>query len=305
MSNPLSNMLGYFQSLLASFKKSDIYTEVASNLETTLGTIKQMYAVNPMPSFMSRTDDKCKALWRRQIHTYSDSPFATIVKTLHTVESNNSAILEMINTEFADTNPKAVMDYYKLNIIKYLEGIDFFNAYSDKWLTAVMYETVMSKEHLDIDDPTMRECLEFVNNNDNMASFITIVNVLGMPLANFMASIQNLKGHIVTPEEWSTVVHSVTGNKLDPHKLGFLPVKANLFYHVMLANNVRRVKKHERSKETLARLQLMVSALQERLTATEDPNRKANIEKQINYHSNRINAISARIESLEDEWRHA
>lgn len=305
MSNPLSNMLGYFQSLLASFKKSDIYTEVASNLETTLGSIKQMYAISPMPSFISKTDDKCKVLWKKQIHTYSDSPFATIVKTLHMIESNNSAILEMINTEFADTNAKAVMDYYKLNIIKYLEGIDFFNTYSDRWLTAVVFETVQNKESLDINDPTIRESLEFVNDNGNMASFITIVNVLAMPLSGFMASIKNLKGHVVTPEEWSTVVHSVTGNKLDPHKLGFLPVKANLFYHVMLANNVRRVKKHERCKETLARLQLMVSALQERLTATEDPNRRDNIEKQINYHSNRINAISAKIESLEDEWRHA
>jgi hypothetical protein len=88
--------------------------------------------------------------------------------------------------------------------------------------------------------------------------------------------------------------------KFDPFNTNFIPVTWNLVYHIGLAINGWRMARHERNKAELARLQLMLLALDREKASASNPERIANLEKQINYYSNLSNKISIKIENMED-----
>ena len=123
--------------------------------------------------------------------------------------------------------------------------------------------------------------------------------MLALPLHEFLKTIKDLKGHAFNEDDWSST-HSVTNKKFDPFQSNFIPVTWNPVYHIGLAINAWRVQRHERNKAELARLQLMLLALNQQKTASTDPNKMANLEKQINYYNNLSNKISAKIEDMEN-----
>jgi len=79
-----------------------------------------------------------------------------------------------------------------------------------------------------------------------------------------------------------------------------LPVQWNLVYHIGLAINSWRLEKHKSNKEELARYQLMLAVLHDDKEIEEDNVRKAQIEKQINYYSNEVNKLNAKIRVMEE-----
>jgi len=306
----LSNLTTYLKSLLPRFKKSDIIVDTSFSFETLEEIVVPMYALYPMPTIISKLNDLTNHVWKTKIKTYKNSSYTTIATIANSITKNQEAIMAMIEKEFADESVTATYDYYKLNLLKYLEGITFFNEYASRWLSACMYETIQTNLILDIKNPTFKENQDYCSNMDNIIAFATIANVLNMPMYLFLASIENLKGHIINPAEWGNISYSPAGAKLDPHKLNFTPLVIGIgavilarigYYHGMLQVNAWRVRKYDRNKAELARLQLMVAALTEKLTVTADPDRLANLEKQINYHSNNINILSAKIEAMETE----
>ena len=305
MALTLSNFGTYLRSLLPRFKKTDIIVDTSFSFEALQETVIPMFSLYPMPAIVSKLNDLTTVSWRTKIKTFKNSSYATIAATAIMISNNQEAIMNMITKEFNDDNVTTIFDYYKLNILKYIEALNFFNDYSSRWISAVMYETVGSTTSISIDDPTFKENCDYCNNQNNIVSYIAAVNILAMPFSAFLASIVSLKGHTVNPGEWGSVAYNTNGNKLDPHKLNFVPVTWNPFYHGMLHVNTWRVRKHDRNVAELARLQLMVAALSEKASVTEDPTHLVNLEKQIKYYSNEINKLSASIDAMEEEVRNS
>lgn len=318
-----SNIGSYIKSLLPEFKKQNIQIDVAHCFEELNQAISPMYTLSPVPKLTGNTVEHAEFQFPKLIKSYKTSPYVTIAKTLDTILDNEDGIHALIKAEFTEETLKVVMDYHKVNIVKYIEALTFFSDFSRMWLSVTVWESLLavtnatapvSKNDDDVQyalptspysspvlmsSPTLKRDSEFVNNADNIASFAAACNMLALPLHKFLDTIKDLKGHTVQDEDFN-YGHTLNNAKFDPFNTNFIPVTWNLVYHIGLAINGWRMARHERNKAELARLQLMLLALDQEKASASNPERIANLEKQINYYSNLSNKISIKIENMED-----
>lgn len=310
MAFSLSNFGDFFRSLSPSIKKKDILIDLAHVLEELQQTILPMYDTSSKLTFKSKTLDFTNARFKSTssgIKKYNGNSLKTITEVINTILKNQDLITETISKEFLDENIKTISDYYKLNLIKYVEGLSEFSDYARQWINSVVYESLQNSiptsgnmPNMLIDSPVIRRDIELVNNEDNIVAFITISNLLNIPFTVYLDSIKNLKGHIYSDGDWGKG-GSVLNSKLDPYKLGFVNVNYNPFYKMGTFLNTYRVKRHERNKAEFTRLQLMIYAFEKEKSVSTDPNKIESLEKQINYYSNLSNKLDGEIKRLESE----
>jgi len=294
-------ILNYFESLLPSFKKKDMLTDTHMLFNDINETLLPRYLTVKKQKLTGGIYKNSESNFKRKINDYSSSPEETILKIIKMIlDKNQDEIIATINKEFGTDSIKAGYDYYQLNIIKYVEGINFFNEYARKWNTAVMYQTVYEKyPYLNITTPDIKADIEFIEKSDNVESFYIICNMLSMSFKKYLDSIKELKGKLYQSSDW--LGSNITlETKVDKYKSNMLPVQWNLVYHIGLAINSWRLEKHKSNKEELARYQLMLAVLHDDKEIEEDNVRKAQIEKQINYYSNEVNKLNAKIRVMEE-----
>ena len=302
----LSNLGNYFKRLIPTFKRTDISIDAQHAFAEIHGTIEPMYSISGVAGFVGKTLDNTEFELKKDIHGYHESAYETIKKVVQMIQDNEDHVIALIKQEFTEENLKITSDYYRLNIIKYIEGITLISDYAKAWLTAVACETVLSKHLKDgyspevFFSPTIKCDIEYVNELENIMAFAAAVNMHMQPLTHFLNSIKDLKGHTFNEQDWESS-HPTMTDKLDPYKACTAFVTWNPWYICGLAMNGWRAERHEKNKAELIRIQLILKALQADAIATEDPNKVQSLEKQIAYYSNLINKISAKIEDMEEK----
>lgn len=293
------DMGAYFSSLLNVFKKRDILIDLQHAFNELETTVLPMYDLATTPTYLGDTNKRTSATFKRTIKSYRDTPAKTFKSAIKLVLANQDGIMDLVKKEFQDETQKVAMDYYRLNLIKYIEAITFFIDYTRMWNTVVTYETVLlTKPEVNIKSPTILRDSEFVNNITNIDSFSVILNMLVIPFDKYVSSIQSLKGQVYQESDWgdSNVALSV---KVDPYKVNFIPVTLNPFYHIGMLVNTWRVNRYKRNQAELSRVQLMLATLED--SASQEINAEAVkvLENQIAYYSNVANKLSTSIEKME------
>lgn len=289
----------YFGSLLPKIEKKNIRIDLMHSLEELRQIVKPMYELDfeyTLDSAVSRDTDYH---FKKNIKGYRTDPFKQIQETIAIILKNEDDIIDMVDKELDDTVVKYVIDFRKLNIIQYVEALNFFNEFARRWILALAHEEYKSKVPM-VDTTAMdKHSKFFVSNRNNVTSFSKAVVFLSLPVKDYLKSIKSLGG--ITVDVDAAEAGAVSNkSKLDPHGNNLIPVRWNPIYHIGLAVNAWRIARHNRNKEELAKLQLTLLALQE-ARQNASPDKLASIEKQIAYHSNRQNKLAAKVEKLEEE----
>lgn len=289
-------MATYVANLIPSIHKKDIQLDTDWNFEELNNTILPMYECVKGAKISGSVNEMSVVHFKRLMDNYTGTPYKYILSVINEVLDNQDAIDALIKEEFHDENLKVVTDYYKLNILKYVESIHFFNDFARMWINAVIYES--TPDNHAISSPTLKGDAAFVSSLDNITSFSAAVNMLDQPLTKYLASIKNLKGHMFNESDWVDPTPE-TVKKLDPFKSNFMPVVWNPFYVIGMALNGWQVERHRRNQAEFDRLQLMLQELEDRKTATEDEASKKKIQETINYYSNLSNKLNIKIRKME------
>lgn len=293
------NLGNYYNSLVPAFKKKDILVDTLHSFEELSQSTSPMIISCSQTQFESKVKKDTEYFFKKHIKAYKGNPIQLFDEVSKQLTMNEDLIENTIKSEFKDDNIKAVFDYYKLNIVKYVEAIHYFNEYVRQWITVVVEQTVseqIPELKNKINKPIIKANVDYVTNPDNIVSFCLCVNLLLTPFHQYLKSIEELKGHLVNPEEWENLPEQQTA-KLNPS--GFIPVSLNPVYHIGLMVNAWRINRYERNKAELTRLSLMLLALKNERTVETDPKRIENLEQQINYYSNLSNKLTAKIEDVE------
>lgn len=290
----------FFMSLLPSLSRREIIIDVTHSYDELREIVIPMYDLNVEGDFKGKLSVEMDRMLKKSKVDFSKNSFTTIGKLLKKIEANEEDVIKMLENEFAKTIIKDVIDYKKLNIIKYVEALNFVNDYARRYILALVHEEFDGDIASKITGPVDKATHAWVNDAGNMESFIKVLEILTPDLKNFLGTLKNLEGHVFEPSEWEAI-RATSGSKLDPNGFGFIPVRWNPIYHMGLAINTWRIAKYERNKEESAKLQLMVMALVEQKSKTSDKEKLENLAKQIKYHSNRINILTAKIEDIEDQ----
>lgn len=294
-----SNLSSYFKSLLPSLKKESVVIDLTHTYEELNRTVAPMYDLDLKMELRGRIADRVGSQVKKGFKGFNRDIYRTVALAIKTISKQEDDVQDMVDNTFSLEIVKAVMDYKKLNVMNYVEALNFFNEYSRLLILALVYDEFDEETASMIASPIDRATADWVMAPANVQSFIKVLNVLTMPTSDFLKSLSALEGHTFNPEEWDAV-KAVNGRKLDPHGFALVPVSMNPIYHIGLAVNAWRVARHERNKEELAKIQLMVLALQDAKSRTKDPEKTAKLAEQIKYRSNQANRLSAKIEDLEE-----
>ena len=310
MSNVLTTMSEYFNSLKDSIRKKDIMVDLGYTFNETETGIAPMFHLDPLPKLAGKVFTISNIEFKRTVKGGQIGSYAVIANVCDKILDNQDAIMVSVKNEFSDENLKVVTDYYKLSLIKYYEALNFYNEYSRRWANVVLLETILSaykEKNINPDSqftpnlikmPTFNDDLEYVTNSATMASYIAALNMLALDFKVYLKSIEQLKGHSYNPDDWQGAGPD-TSRKFDMHGVHRLAITWNIFYHIGINLNGWRVAKNEKNKTELARYQMMLVAWD---TALSETSSKVEIEKlttRINYYSNISNKLDAKIKDFE------
>lgn len=293
------SLKSFFLSLLPDMEKRRITTTLTHGYEELNQIVAPMYNLDVRLSLKGSAAERLDYVLKRNYSGYNGNIFLTIRKAIGVIAQQENDVFKMIDNAFSDKIIKSVIDYKGLNILRYAEALDFFNEYSRRFIQAIIIEEFGTAEARMIMTPVDKANTQWVTNDQAMMTFAKVIEVLTMDVDKFLKSIKDLEGHTFNPDDYEAT-KSTTGRKLDPHMFGLLPVQLNVVYHIGLLINGWAVARHERNKEELAKVQLTIMALRQKQDGNLDDEQLAKIEKQIKYHSNRANKLSAKIEAMEE-----
>jgi hypothetical protein len=219
--------------------------------------------------------------------------------TFSMVLENKEALLHLIKSEIGKENPKAIMDYFKINLLKYIESIHFLSNYATQWLSVVTVETLGESEYLKL--PDIKISRRFVTEYDNVFQAGVICKVLNQPLHDFISSITPLKGHQFTEYDWEQKGEE-TEKKVDRFKSGLISVRWNPLYHIGIMVATWCAEQDAKKKHEFERLQYILMELKDKESGTTDTETKKRLEKQISYYSNQVNLRQVELEKIEDRY---
>lgn len=304
----------YIQSFKPTLVKKDILVDIQnSSEELTTSTIISLERLNTAgPKLYSTAVSKVLFSLKLGEQDY--------VKAMLNIANNVDGNIEMLSSEidksFPDNIYKNSMDYRQVNLLKYVEAINFFNEYVSKCNQVMCLDSlrdilnIMGKSthigekvtakviNLDV-NVYFRNCNTFINDPNNISSFGNVINILKLDFNEYLKKIKDLNGHVYNPSDFGAV-KTPTNRLIDPLNSGFVNVRWNPFYHIGIAYTSWRAKRNERAKAELQTINLTVILLQEQKTATDSKEAKEKIVGQIEYWTNLSNKLEAQLIDYEE-----
>ena len=293
-----TGLFNFFNSLLNSFKTDTLLANTMDQFEELNGNIKKMYAVTLKLEFNSELHNTLHKQLGKHMSDHRTNAYVTLQKLIEKIAANQTEFEDAIENNFADMVVKERMDYYKVNLLKYVESLTFFNDYAKKFAMALMIEEFSEDDVKDIFTVIDRTQLAYVMDRDNMYQFCRIAKNLEYPVKDVLKSFEKLRG-IPFDEETYDATKAVNGAKIDPMQQGFLPVSIDPVYHVGLLFNDFKEARRKKLKDEMIRFNLEVEYLRGTLEGA-DKKTQDNIKKQIKYYSDMINKHNGVLEDISE-----
>ena len=240
-----SNLGSYYESLSTEIKLDDILLDLTHGFEELNQIIIPMFELNIDYKFQGNISKITDYRLKRDSSNFENNTFTTIYKLLLIIKANEDYIIDMVENNFDSIIIKYNLDYRKLNILKYIESLNYINEFSRRWLMAISVEEFDNKTNKELFTAVAKADTTFVKDNNNLLSFIQALDLTYTNIGDFLKSIKDLEGHVFDIDDHEAT-KGVTGRKLDPHQFGLFPVRWNPIYHIGLIINDWRVARHNR-----------------------------------------------------------
>lgn len=291
----IQNILSFFRSLMPNFEKGSVIREVdAVFKELTDATMISLSLFNDDAVNQYKLNTKLAS----RINGLSYGDQKNLLKYLSEVSQKLSKqerfIKDMVEETFRDTIVKDGLDYQKVNVLRYISAIRFFNRYCRALTVAVVW-TSREKNGFRM-RPVDRIATEFVEDMDNQNIFVNLVPILAMPSKDFAKALHKLKGKHFDPAI-SDDLDGITS--ADPMKLGFLPPSWNPITFILSVGEDWQFASYETAKKELKMLRMEVLYLERQ----KDGASKEDLEqtqKLIDNIANDINKLEMKIEDYEE-----
>lgn len=291
-----TGIINFFNSLVMSFKTDDLLSNTLERFDELNTNVRHMYGCELKLSFSSELHGKVEKSLQRHLKTNASNAYVTIAKLAEKISKDQDFIESLIEDNFADNMVRERLDYRKLNILKYIESISYFNDFAKKFANSLVMAEFDSETVSNILTVVDRNQLAFVDNEANIFNFAKVCKNLELPVKDVISQFDKLEG-IVFDEDQYDSTRAVSGSKIDPLAQGFLPVAIDPFYHVGLIWNDFRNFMRKRNKEELNNFKSKILLLEEKKDGA-DAKEIKNIEKQIKYYADRVNKLNAKLEDI-------
>jgi len=208
-------------------------------------------------------------------------------------------IMDFADDIFGTVVSTDALDHRRLQMLRYVEGLNYFNLYARKLLIHV--------NHLRIQDETVVSGLDeidtdFLLNQANQIAFAMVATVMEHDAKFVRKSLDKVSKIKYTEESYRLMeLDKKNKRKMDPLGQNMIPVIGDLVYHLGTAKNLWFKHRQDLNDEEIEKIQIQLLLLKRKRDGVEDKEEIAKLTKQIDYHNSRINKISAKIEDIEED----
>jgi len=236
----------------------------------------------------------------------------TLLNIAKRVNDNYDDVIKLINESFGEKSDKNILDYYQLNILRYLSSIEFFITFINRInsiLTKELYLLMnVDKDKVETDAQALSVSKNavwnadeaFINDVNNIHYFCVVVDMITKRIADYKKAIYQLDGHMYNEADWEGVIIPAVKSKLDPFNCNGFIVSWNPIYYAGMYWNQLRNSVNQRNKVELTRLKLMAMYAQDELNQSSDSERIERLNRELGIHNNTINKLEASIRSYEE-----
>ena len=188
------------------------------------------------------------------------------------------------------------MTFLKINLLQYVEAITFTIRYARRNLLWTYAEEIAGEDpDIDVGDLTRGELQWLSENKSTYFACLKILSGDKKDLEKVFAEIPD----VVVSEQSERVVPSTVGaDRVDPFKFDFIPVKLNPIYHARMAIAEWQVARHRAAQEEKRMLEFRLLQLK----STQDGERNAKLEQQIEYTQGRIEKLNFKVQKMEEDY---
>lgn len=225
---------------------------------------------------------------------YDGNVIKIVRKAMHQLADKRAVYRDMFDGSYKKHLFKDAMSYREIQLLTWLVAVDEASLYARRLCL------VLHKQELGLElNPTDREYLEFVLNEQNINAFAIIIKVLLHKPEELRTAMDGLK-NLSYSEDQEELIRRMKGKKSDPLQIGLIPIVGDIALFVLKLKNSITHARYLQAKEDLKMLQQQILYLERRKQGA-DEEELENIQKQINYHSGRIMKLQAEIEAIEEK----
>lgn len=288
----------YLESMLPMFTRQRIFEDidiVRTTLDDNTLPVYREYAKlmgkdNFKSDFATEYQDRFDKRFEGKM---TGNMIGTIAKQLEGMSEKLDVVSKLVEDSFADDVIKQAMTILRVNVLQYLETIGFSVQYARRLLIAlVAFEVNAFNPNVDID--IVDGELEWLENN--FATFGACLNVLDTTAEKVQETLKEVPDVAVNPDSVDNVVAMVGKDKVDPLKLGFIPVVLNPAYHIGMRIAEWQADRYQKSVEEREMLQYRL--LQYKLV--EKGRNDAALERKVKITQDRIDKLNYKIAKMEE-----
>lgn len=292
----------YVGSLLPSFDKGRV--------EEDLRVLKEELSQSTIPPYESAAEYFGSEKFKSKECQQYDRLFGGRVKVERRMEGVYPVVIDHVLRRASDTVSMlegevdkyfgrdvaaSGLTYARANLLRLIEVTYFVSRYARKLLLWT-YDEEKKAHGRKVGDPFTKAEIEWIFANRD--AFFIALNVLAKPTSEIKGALYNIPDMVVVPEEVDIAEQTVGATKLDPLRMGIIPIKLNPIYHVRLAIAEFQVARYKAGQEEKRSLEYRLLALKE---IKQDSGGDARLEQQIEYTENRIKKLNHKLAKMEED----
>lgn len=292
----------YVTSLLPSFDKGRVEEDLRvlkqELSETTIPPYETAVELFGRDKFESRECKTLDDLFQRRMTVMSRS-YDLYVHTIHQILVRTSETVSMLDGEadklFGRDIAAGGLTYARANFLRLVEVSYFVSKYARKLLLWT-YDEEATALGRDVGNPFTKAEKDWLYSNRD--GFFTALNILGRPTKEIKGALANIPNMVVVPGEVDVAEQTVGAAKLDPFRMGIIPIKLNPIYHIGMAIAEFQATRYKVGQEEKRALEYRLLALKD---IKEGSDGDARLEQQIEYTENRIKKLNHKLAKMEEE----
>lgn len=232
----------------------------------------------------------------------AENMIVSIEKGMKEIVKNVKELEDVVQKTFNEEIAGTALSYRKANLLQLLEAYSFVSRYARKLLNfAYIAETAaleakaegqpVDTEVAKIGEEILPADLDWLKQNMGYFAQLFLVCSGQSKHKDVVKAIEEIPDVEIVSGNHETLAATLGPDKIDPFRMGFIPVWLNPFYHIGMAITEWQVARYNAAEEELRMLQLRKLKLEKRLEGKSD----AKLEQQLSYMTKRVNDLEYKL----------
>lgn len=267
----------FFKSLVPNFERTRVLEELElakKNLvDETLPPYKTVVEakvfVGPNP-FKSSPIKKINNVYMRE----AGSRYNMVTSLAMILSSVANALPELekyVESSFKTSSvEKLGLTYNKISLLRVISILNFFSLYSRRVLLYTYGQEVPEwlRDHANTPQPFTRDEVKWIETH--LVNFARVAKIFSQPMRQILNTLESIPDIVYDPERENDVESVVGKNKVDPLRLGFVPVVSDIIWFFGSAYVEHQAESFKKAKEERRVLEMRMIQLQEAMKGQAD-----------------------------------